>query len=77
MCDEGQKENAHNKNIKNIKNGLFSSSDKQTKKRERFEPPKNNTSKTRRHIFSNKTHINNGRRIENEENANEKAEPTK
>jgi hypothetical protein len=47
------------------------------KRRERFEPPKNNTSKTRRHIFSNKTHINNGRRIENEENANEKAEPTK
>lgn len=29
------------------------------------------------HIFSNKTHINNGRRIENEENKNEKAEPTK
>jgi hypothetical protein len=47
------------------------------KRRERFEPPKNNTSKTRRHIFSNKTHINNGRRIENEENKNEKAEPTK
>ena len=29
------------------------------------------------HIFSIKTHINNGRRIENEENKNEKAEPTK
>ena len=35
MCDEGQKENAHNKNIKNIKNGLFSSSDKQTNEEKR------------------------------------------
>ena len=50
---------------------------KQTKRRERFEPPKNNTSKTRNeHIFSNKTHINNGRRIENEEDANETTGPT-
>jgi hypothetical protein len=47
------------------------------RRRERFEPPKNNTHQRHEHIFSNKTHINNGRRIENEENKNEKAEPTK
>ena len=84
LCDEGQKErNAQQKYQKYQKYQkwtlfFFGQTNKQTKKRERFEPPKNNTSKTRNeHIFSNKTHINNGRRIENEENANEKAEPTK
>ena len=56
---------------------FFGQTNEQTKKREIWAAKKQHTTKTRRHIFSNKTHINNGRRIENEENKNEKAEPTK
>jgi len=43
-------------------------------KQKRFEPPKTNTHKLTGII---KTRINNGRRIENEKNKNEKAKPTK
>ena len=49
----------------------------QTNEEERDLSRQKTTHQRHEHIFSNKTHINNGRRIENEENKNEKAEPTK
>jgi len=69
-----------------LKMELFSFLRTHRDRRERFEPPKTNKKQHTQHIhililililIIIKTHINNGRRIANEENANEKAKPTK